>query len=281
MKKSYVGDGRVVLIAGGGKVYTDIAARFVRSERTLEDIIASPYSRELVQRIIESGHEASIEFDFFIFGVEGYARVTEVQLVRKRIASYMIKTGRADKAGRRSFDVVLPEVIEGFQTARLLPVESLSLADGTPLKEILPEKTSGITYSYNSTDILKSIEIWYNQGVELGLLEEDLRYLKPQATEFKALIGMNAHALRDWFRIRCCKNAQLEIRDLAGKMLKLCREAAPDLFADAGPNCVRLGYCPENNMQHDDCRGKVFTKEQALRILKESARNKNRVKGDD
>ena len=274
MNKNYVGDGKVVLIAGGGRVYTDLAARFVRSERALEEIIATPYSRKLVQRIIESGHEASVEFDFFIFGVEGYARVTEVQLVRKRIASYMIKSGRTDKEGQRSFDVVLPEAIEGFQAARVLPVESLSLADGTPLKEILPEKTSGITYSYNSTDILKSIEIWYNQGVELGLLEEDLRYLKPQATEFKALLGMNAHALRDWFRIRCCKNAQLEIRDLANKMLRLCKETAPDLFADAGPNCVRLGYCPENNMQHDDCRGKFFTKEQALRILKES-RNRN------
>ena len=57
--------------------------------------------------------------------------------------------------------------------------------------------------------------------MEAGLHEEDLRYLKPQATEFKALIGMNAHALLDWFKIRCCKNAQAEIRDMA------CRIFAP------------------------------------------------------
>ena len=49
-------------------------------------------------------------------------------------------------------------------------------------------------------------------GAQNKLPEEDLRYLKPQATEFKGLIGMNAHALMDWFAIRCCRNAQAEIR---------------------------------------------------------------------
>ena len=45
---------------------------------------------------------------------------------------------------------------------------------------------------------------------------------------------MNAHALLDWFKIRCCMNAQAEIRDLANKMLRLCKEAAPALFEGAG-----------------------------------------------
>ena len=31
--EKFVGDGKVVLIGGGGKIFTDIAARFVRSER--------------------------------------------------------------------------------------------------------------------------------------------------------------------------------------------------------------------------------------------------------
>ena len=103
-----VGEGKVSLISGGGKIYTDIAARFCRSEKSMENIIASEYDAKLVKRIVESGHKAATEFDFFIFGVEGYARVTETQLVRKRLASYLIKSGRADKKGKRSFDVVLP-----------------------------------------------------------------------------------------------------------------------------------------------------------------------------
>lgn len=97
-----------------------------------------------------------------------------------------------------------------------------------------------------------------------------MRYLKPQATEFRAIIGMNAHALHDFFAIRCCKNAQGEIRDMASKMLKLCKRAAPDLFASAGPNCERLGYCPENRLQNSACKGKIPAKDEAIQILKET-----------
>lgn len=266
MKKQYVGDGKVELIAGGGKIYTDIAARFIKSERSLEEIIGSPYSKRIVQNIINSGHEAAVEFDFFIFGVEGYARVSEVQLVRKRLASYMIKSGRAELNGKREFSVVIPNSIDKQRAVINLDSNRLTLMDGTPISKYLPDGKKDIIYTLNTHDILNIIEEWYDQGIRNGTPEEDLRYLKPQATEYKALIGMNAHALRDWFRIRCCMNAQKEIRDLANKMLKLCKQAAPDLFEDAGPNCIRLGYCPENDLQHESCN--FITKDRAMEILK-------------
>jgi thymidylate synthase (FAD) len=277
VNKKYVGEGKVVLIAGGGKIYTDIAARFIRSERSLEEIIATPYSRELVRKIINSGHKAAIEFDFFVFGVEGYSRVTEVQLVRKRIASYMIKTGRADKAGKRSFDMVIPRGIEALRSRYLMPASQVVLEDGTPVDKYLPPGQTCLYCTVDADSIMSMIEGWYQKGIEEGLQEEELRYLKPQATEFKALIGMNAHALTDWFAIRCCRNAQTEIRDLANKMLALCKKAAPDLFENAGPNCQVLGYCPENELQNEKCRGKIITKKQALEIL---AQGRNILEGE-
>lgn len=282
LKKSYVGEGKVGLIAGGGKIYTDLAARFVGSEKSLDEIIAAPYSKEIVLRILNSGHKAAVEFDYFLFGIEGYARVTEVQLVRKRIASYMIKTGRMDKYGKRSFDVVIPKHIENNKTSCKLPVSSLTLTDGTPLENYIPKGEIELNYLVGVDDILDIIENWYEAGVKNGFPEEELRYLKPQATEFKAIIGMNAHALLDWFAIRCCQRAQTEIRDLAYKMLELCQEAAPDLFANAGPNCVVLGYCPENEMQHEGCRGKVFTKNEVIKLLQKARKSKTKdKKGED
>ena len=265
MNISMVGEGKVSLISGGGKIYTDIAARFCRSEKSMENIIASEYDAKLVRRIIESGHKAATEFDFFIFGVEGYARVTETQLVRKRLASYLIKSGRADKKGKRSFDVVLPKDILSYKSTVSFPVENFTVK-GKPLSNFISEKE--IEFNVSAQDILNQIEVWYNSGVEEGFKEEELRYIKPQATEFKAIIGMNAHALNDWFMIRCCQNAQTEIRDLANKMLKLCKEAAPDLFKDAGPSCKVLGYCPENSMQNEKCKGHILTKAEAMEILK-------------
>lgn len=246
MNVKTVGQGHVVLIAGGGRVYTDIAARFTRSEKGLDDIIASPYNAKLVRSIVEKGHLAATEFDYFLFGVEGYSRVTEVQLVRKRLANYLIKSGRVDKHGKRAFDVVVPDGILAHRS-------QVTLGDGTAL-------------SLSGEELLTLTEQWYNGGVQAGLPEENLRYLKPQATEFKALIGMNAHALLDWFHIRCCKNAQAEIRDMAWKMLRLCKEAAPALFEDAGPSCVALGYCPENDFQNRSCH--VIRKDEALKLLR-------------
>ncbi len=248
MNVKRVGEGTVVLIAGGGRVYTDVAARFTRSERSLTEILASPYNEKLVRTIVDKGHLAATEFDYFLFGVEGYSRVTEVQLVRKRMANYLIKSGRVDKHGKRAFDVVVPDGV-------LEHTAACTLADGTAL-------------TLSGEDLLRLAEQWYNAGVAQGMPEEDLRYLKPQATEFKAIIGMNAHALLDWFKIRCCKNAQAEIRDMAWKMLRLCKEAAPDLFRDAGPSCVALGYCPENDFQNPACH--VVRKDRALELLRQA-----------
>ena len=249
MNITYTGEGKVVLLSGGGKCFTDIAARFVGSEKSLEDIIASPYDKNIIKNILSSGHVSCAEFDHFIFGIEGYSRVTEVQLVRKRLASYMIKSGRINKHGKRSFDVVLPQNI--------------------------PMLNHCVTFNeqeFDAYDILKLIETWYNEGVQLGFPEEELRYLKPMGTEMKCLLSMNIHALLDWFKIRCCRCAAFEIRDLANKMLKLCKESFPDIFERAGASCVSLGYCPENNRQHADCKNKIITHNETLKLIQEYKR---------
>lgn len=248
LKQSLVGQGKVYLIAGGGKIYADIAARFVRSERPVSEIIESPYSPEIIRNIINAGHKAALEFDYFLFGVEGYSRVCETQLVRKRHASYLIKSGRAELGGKRQYSVVLPESMSELR----LPV---TLPNGVPCR-------------MSAKDLCKMLEDYYDAGRLYGLPEEELRYMKPQATEFRAIIGMNAHALLDFFAVRCCRNAQTEIRDLATKMMKLCKHAAPDIFVNAGPNCAQLGYCPENRMQNKSCKGRIPTKTEALEIIR-------------
>ena len=245
MRITNTGQGKVSLLAGGGRCFTDIAARFCHSERSVDDICDTPYSAAIVKGILSSGHLAATEFDYYVFAIEGYSRVTEVQLVRKRLASYLIKSGRAELNGKRKFSVVLPKNVIEFKYM----------------------SSSGREYSTEA--LLFEQKRLYEAMVDAGISEEDARYIKPQATEFKAIIGMNAHALIDWFAIRCCQNAQHEIRDLANKMLAECRKVSPDLFASAGANCIRLGYCPENERQNSKCKGHVPTKNDALRLIKE------------
>jgi thymidylate synthase (FAD) len=61
------------------------------------------------------------------------------------------------------------------------------------------------------------------------------------------VLTMNVRSLNNFFHHRCCNRAQWEIRDLAEKMLKVCKEAAPELFKKSGPPCA-AGPCPEGKM---------------------------------
>ena len=69
----------------------------------------------------------------------------------------------------------------------------------------------------------------------------------PNAAATKLVMTMNARELHHFFTLRCCRRAQWEIRAMAREMLRLARQAAPMLFADAGPGCLR-GACPEGAM---------------------------------
>jgi len=277
---AYVGDGNVKLIAGGGKLYTGIAASFCRTEKDLDAIIANEDTKNIIRNIVRSGHKAAMEFDNFIFGIEGYARVTEIQLVRKRHASYNIKSGRTNKHGNRSFDVVIPHSIENVTTLRTLNPDNVYLMDedsqttgtlNTLINKYIPIEERPVTLyeKLSTTDILNIIEDWYSAGVSANIPEEDLRYMKPQGTEFKAAVMMNAAALRDWALIRLCNRAQTEIRDLCKKMINLSSDAAPVLFDGIGPSCVAYGYCPEDE-QCSQMKGRIPTKDEALEILKKN-----------
>jgi thymidylate synthase (FAD) len=63
----------------------------------------------------------------------------------------------------------------------------------------------------------------YAKLIELGVPPEDARYVLPNATPTQIMITMNVRELRHFFKMRLCTRAQWEIRDLAHKMLELCR----------------------------------------------------------
>jgi len=92
---------------------------------------------------------------------------------------------------------------------------------------------------------------YYNLMREAGIPAEDARFVLPNACETRMIVTMNARELLHFFSLRCCKRAQWEIRAVADEMLRLCKEVAPEIFAKAGPGCVR-GHCPEGKM---GCKG--------------------------
>ena len=78
-------------------------------------------------------------------------------------------------------------------------------------------------------------------------INQDIRFLLPQATETKIVVTMNTRQLLHFFSERLCLRAQWEIRNLAILMLKECKKVLPEVFNFAGPKCKVLKYCPEKN----------------------------------
>ena len=171
----------------------------------------------LVSKIVELGHLSTLEHVNFTFAVEGISRVLSHQLVRHRIASYSQQSQRY--VGEHDFEAIVPPSI----AAR-------------------PEAAAKFAA------LMAQIRTAYEELTDLGIPKEDARYVLANATETKVVITMNARTLLHFFSQRCCMRAQWEIRAMGEAMLKEARQAAPLLFAKAGPTCLSAGYCSEGKM---------------------------------
>ena len=85
----------------------------------------------------------------------------------------------------------------------------------------------------------------YIDLVNMGIDQEDARYILPHGTQTRIVMTMNVRSLYNFFNLRCCERAQTEIRQLANMMLEEVKKIAPGLFESAGAPCEALGYCPE------------------------------------
>lgn len=193
-------------------------ARSCYSERSTHKIMDDGDNLgHTLRKTLESGHTSVIEHATYTFSIEGISRVTTHQIVRHRVASYTQQSMRyVDTIGKTGF--VIPPSVEG-----------------NPF-------TSSIYKEY-----VERSEDMYDMLCRSGIPEEDARYLIPMGIKSNITVTMNARELLHFFALRCCNRSQWEIRDLANKMLELCKEVTPIIFEKAGAPCV-FGHCPEGAM---------------------------------
>ena len=177
----------------------------------LQQKVAKSDQEGFCRKVIGMGHESVLEHASFTFGVEGVSRVLLAQLTRHRLASFSVQSQRYCGA---NMELVIPDSM------------------------CIPELVDDIVA------VRRAVEELYSKAVGFGVPEEDARYLTLQAGTTRLMVTMNVRELRRFFELRTCRRAQWEIRAMADEMLRLCKEVAPALFADAGPGCAR-GYCPE------------------------------------
>ena len=179
-----------------------------------------------LESAVSSGHESILEHAVYTFEIKGVSRALTHQLVRHRIASYSQQSQRYVKMD--GFEYVTPKSIEDA-TSSVWTDSDGNLTDTLGIYENLMEKIHSI----------------YSDMIKSGIPEEDARYVLPNACCTNIIVTMNARELRHFFALRCCERAQWEIRAMANKMLRICKEVSPTIFANAGPSCVVTGRCPE------------------------------------
>lgn len=207
----------------------------------LKEGLTQEKTESFIDMLVSIGHESVMEHVSFTFGIEGISRACSHQLVRHRIASYSQKSQRY--VSEKEFEFITPPAVEEVPEA----------------KSEFDRMIAEITESYSRlADILteKQKEKLIAEGMDeksalskaRKLANEDARFLLPNACETKIIVTMNVRSLFNFFRHRCCNRAQWEIRNVANEMLRLCLDAAPNIFKYAGPSCVADGKCPEGKM---------------------------------
>ncbi|MEM3672616.1 MAG: FAD-dependent thymidylate synthase [Candidatus Bathyarchaeia archaeon] len=180
-------------------------------------------ARRIIKRVTGYGHTSVIEHASFTFSLEGVSRAMTHQLVRHRIASYTQQSQR----------YVTYDTLEKYVTPK-------SIAENAEAKRVFEET-------------LEKISEAYKRLLQLGIPKEDARFVLPNAAKTNIIVTMNARELNHFFNLRCCARSQWEIREVATEMLRQVKKVAPALFENAGPSCVKLGYCPEGKIKPPEC----------------------------
>ena len=188
----------------------------------LNDKISDEQVEKFITKLSDMGHMSPFEHASFTFAIEGISRNCSHQIVRHRLASFSQQSQRYVKM---KGEYVVPPYIYWHEELLLEFNHALEDADKT----------------YN-----KLVEGLMRYGRTEKEAIEDARYILPSAYTTKMEVTMNVRELLHFFKQRCCKRAQWEIREVAKEMLKQCREVSPILFKNAGAPC---STCTEGELK--------------------------------
>ena len=188
----------------------------------LNDKISDEQVEKFITKLSDMGHMSPFEHASFTFAIEGISRNCSHQIVRHRLASFSQQSQRYVKM---KGEYVVPPYIYWHEELLLEFNHALEDADK----------------AYN-----KLVEGLMRYGRTEKEAIEDARYILPSACTTKMEVTMNVRELLHFFKQRCCKRAQWEIREVAKEMLKQCKEISPILFKNAGAPC---STCTEGELK--------------------------------
>ena len=139
----------------------------------------------LVKHLYAGGHHSVFEHIYFTFKIEGISRACSHQLVRHRHCSFTQRSQRY--CSEDGFEYVVPPSLK----------QSSFYGD------------------------MEDLQDWYEAYQDLGVPNEDARYILPNACATSLYLSCNLRELIHMANERLCVRAQWEIRDLVREMCKL------------------------------------------------------------
>ena len=197
----------------GDQVICDIA-RVARTCYKSEDRINREADRKLVKRLIESKHEAMLEF-VDITAKFTCSRAIAQEITRHRMASYAMESQRYVCYARDKFNHEITYII--------------------PSHTNYDEGEYSLKYEVANGPFLNSLlysEKAYFDLIEDGWNAQEARDVLPNATKTEINMKANLREWRHFFKLRCHKTAHPDIRVLALDLLKQMHEQIPIIFDD-------------------------------------------------
>ena len=147
-----------------------------------------------------------------------------------------------------SFGFEFPTTLAGLTHWTRQRMHALLIPDFLPVydlsKYVLPETIKDKCLDKYEEAVNKNIQV-YNELKNMGDSDKDLVYFNLSGTMINVFTNVNGRELMWISRLRCCKRAQWEIRELANEMMDLVRNES-ELYGNyLGAPCAIVGKCPE------------------------------------
>jgi thymidylate synthase (FAD) len=170
-----------------------------------------------IKHILEVGHGSVLEHASFSLLFTGVSRSLTHETIRHRAGfGYSQLSQRFVNESDCAF--VEPEIIAGDPELHAIWLDSVHSA-----QESYKKLSDGLAAR------MADIE---DRTLRRKKAREAARSVLPNATETKIVVTGNARSWRHWLHMRGSEHADAEIRRLAGHVLPILKECAPNIFSD-------------------------------------------------
>jgi thymidylate synthase (FAD) len=174
-------------------------------------------NKDYIHHLLEVGHGSVLEHATWNFLITGVSRSFTHELVRHRVGfSYSQLSQRyVDEA---ETDFVEPDVIASDPEMHKIWMESVEQTRDVYVKLVdkLSEKLADVP----------------DKTMRRKMARQAARSVLPNATETKIFVTTNARSLRNFIELRANEAADIEIRSVAVKILRIMQSEAPNIFGD-------------------------------------------------